>query len=440
MELLFDDHEQQVRSGGTARFRFRMLDGPAHAPNLTYRVEARDDRFDPRWCRVSSQSRRGGEGNGELIVEIPGGGSVPPGSYHLTLIVRSGAGDTATAECLLTVEASRCGRISARPHVTIDPDGSITASVSLLNCGNVDLEVSIDIRHQGGWRFEADRPDLTLQAGVGPFEAQLAYESPSGRTASPGDEVTVELRHVGTTLHRIDVRLSGTSAIATRRGRPSPWMLIAPLVVAIAGITTVASSPIAFQSDESEAAAPYDGEQRATTTAPSTTVAASVSSPSTSRPAAPSPSSTAPSPASTAPSPGTPTSAFPTSSVLATTTTLRPAADLSIDAQVTSAGNWILTVRNDGPANATSLVLAMTVEANAGFGAPASDAWTCTTGVSPRCTLDRLLPAQVTTVTVPLQLQACGSRVRATVTGREADPDVGDNNIGLAGADCPPAP
>jgi hypothetical protein len=135
-----------------------------------------------------------------------------------------------------------------------------------------------------------------------------------------------------------------------------------------------------------------------------------------------------------------PTSSPSASSIPQSTTTVRPVADLYVDANLTSEALWIVTVRNDGPAIATAVVLTMTAEANAGFGPPLSDTWNCTAGASPSCTLGRLVPSEVTTVRVPLQLPACGSSVRANATAGEFDPDIGNNNIGYAGPICPQPP
>ena len=417
MELLLDDHERQVRSGGSVHFPFRVLDVPVDASNLTYQIDVRERGFDPRWCRVAPPPL-GAEGGsvGQLVVEIPIDASPPAGTYHVTLVVHSGAGRAAAAECAVTVESSRCARFSALPRVSLNPDGSLTATVSLLNCGNLNLDVSIDVRHQGGWRFEAETPDLTLQTGVGPVEATFTYRLPGDRRASPGDEVTVELRHAGTLLHQIDARLSGARTIGVRRPRPSPLLLVAALVVALAGVTTLATSPISDRRDPE--AVRHGSDPPSITTLSSTTAATSVPTTSVVTPTSSLRAST------TAPPSG------------ATTTTLRPGADLFVDAQLTPTALWIITVRNDGPATATSLVLTLS-SVNAAFGPVVSADWSCTGAV---CTLDRLRPAQVTTVQVPLQLQACGSSVRATATAQELDPDTGDNNIGFAGADCPSGP
>src|SRR5205823_7007104 len=56
------------------------------------------------------------------------------------------------------------------------------------------------IRHKHGWNFEIDSPELTVNSGVKGVKAKLTLRPPKGRSARPGDEVTLDISWQGQTL------------------------------------------------------------------------------------------------------------------------------------------------------------------------------------------------------------------------------------------------
>jgi hypothetical protein len=102
---------------------------------------------------------------------------------------------------MLRVEAKRCVRLIPPAVFRLNPDGTVTATIPLVNCSNVDLNISLRIRHKQGWEFEIDAPQLNLGTGVGPVKITVTLRPPHGRSAADGDGISLEITCQGQTLH-----------------------------------------------------------------------------------------------------------------------------------------------------------------------------------------------------------------------------------------------
>jgi hypothetical protein len=94
------------------------------------------------------------------------------------------------------------------PDVTMNPDGTVTVKVSLLNRSDVDVNASVRLRHDDGWWFSPESPELTVKASEGPVDVTATFRSAHGRKTGSGDQVTVQLQYKGvpvadatTTIH-----------------------------------------------------------------------------------------------------------------------------------------------------------------------------------------------------------------------------------------------
>lgn len=102
------------------------------------------------------------------------------------------------------------------PQVTLNPDGTVTVKVSLLNRGPLDVKGSLRLRHDDGWWFSPENPEITVRAAKGPVDVSATFRPPQGRQARGGDEVTVQLQYKGVPVADASVQISKRGAALKR--------------------------------------------------------------------------------------------------------------------------------------------------------------------------------------------------------------------------------
>ena len=217
--------ERQVSPGGTARFPFAITSGGA-APSLhDLDVVSEEPNFDRRWAH---------------IVAVAGGAAISRqyvlqvrpvdvqrhqyGTYPLLIVWRERGGPpVAAARYELTIRP--CVRVKVRPA------GLGELSLSIENCSETGIEVSVTVRHHGsswskGWEFE-------LGAGEGPFEFSETLDLPSG---AHGGKLDLSVSAEGITLFEKQIPL----------GRLGPLRKWFRKIIAAAGAIAVAGGVAAI--------------------------------------------------------------------------------------------------------------------------------------------------------------------------------------------------
>jgi hypothetical protein len=199
--LDFTISQRSAKPGDVVQFPLFLSNNSSHPWKCRYDLEA-DKQLQHAWTVVAPDAvgpaqRR----QGHLEIRVPKGGRLQPGTYHLSLqAIPNDSSEPAVAEAVLVVEAKRCVFLPSVPKFDLQPDGSVIATLSLGNCGNIDCKASIQIRHKEGWKFEIDSPELTVKSGIKGVNAKLTLRPPSGKSARPGDEVTLDISWQGQTL------------------------------------------------------------------------------------------------------------------------------------------------------------------------------------------------------------------------------------------------
>jgi hypothetical protein len=168
--------ERQVVPGETASFPF-TASAEHQAPGIHDLTVASDNpNFNPAWARiVRSTENDARPAHYTLEVRPTGIRRSQYGTYPLRLRwERPGTPRHAEGRCTLIIKP--CVRLTAKPTLKVWPAG--TVSLSLENCGGIDIDASISISHHGsnwskGWEFE-------LKAGDGPFEFSEKFDPPTG--------------------------------------------------------------------------------------------------------------------------------------------------------------------------------------------------------------------------------------------------------------------
>lgn len=242
MELIFTVLEGRLSPGGAVRFPFALHNESSTTLRCTYEIEADEDRFEPAWCRLQGPGTLdGGEvRNGELEIQVPDEPDVV-GIYHLRVTARAeGAYDLAMAGCVLVVESAPCARFSAAPKLRLNTDGTVTATIAMLNCGEFDLDVTVDLDYRDLWKFRSDGSEVTLRAQFGPVEVKRTFSPPAGEEPSEGDEITVEIKWQQQVLASTSQPLTRQGVIEGRRAR---WLWVAAgalMVTALGGLAVFA--------------------------------------------------------------------------------------------------------------------------------------------------------------------------------------------------------
>lgn len=226
-----------ARQGEELFFGFVVLNDSNVPESFAYGVEVDSDDLSPDWIIVTGphQLDPGRHGNGAIEVRFPAG-EPPPADYVVrATAVALGSGLAASTAVQLEVvgEKKPCLRFPGPPSFELNPDGSVTASLSLFNCGGFDLSISLDIRHEDGWRFAVDSPELSVSASKGPVEIELTLEVPPGEGIKPGSEITVSASHGDKLLAQARGELQKPAGSPTHPRRNSARWAMAAVVVGV---------------------------------------------------------------------------------------------------------------------------------------------------------------------------------------------------------------
>jgi hypothetical protein len=179
--------EAQAAAGSQARFTFPVIE----RSGLAYSVESAVS----SWCRLLLPA--GEVGSGELLVDVPS--DAGPGRYALRLVATASGQEVAAANVTLRIGADRplggepCLEILPRPTFKLLPDGSVVATLQLVNCGNVDVNLVVHAHHEDGWSFSVDEPQLIVGVQQGPITVTVTLEPPARHGVDHGDRITVEV-------------------------------------------------------------------------------------------------------------------------------------------------------------------------------------------------------------------------------------------------------
>jgi hypothetical protein len=224
--------EAQVAAGGQARFIFAVIE----RTGVAYSVESAVS----TWCRLLLPA--GDVGRGELVVDVPD--DAGSGRYALRLVATASGQEVAAANVLLRIAGERAGgepclRVLPRPKFDLQPDGTVVVTLQVVNCGNVDATLVLRARHEDGWSFSVDDPELVIGVQEGPVTVKVTLKPPAGQGVDHGDQITVEV-NVGTGWQPVRGRVPR---------RLWPWVAAAAAALVVAA--GVAAAVLASQ-DESD--------------------------------------------------------------------------------------------------------------------------------------------------------------------------------------------
>ncbi len=199
VDIILEKAERQVVPGGTALFPFIVRAGQEAQSVRDLGIISKNGHFNRAWAHIVGS----GEGNddfGRYILEIrPTHVSRQQyGTYPL--LVTWGVPGTpqyTASPCVLVIKP--CVRLKAQPVLAVLPTGRLSLSVE--NCGDSAVNVSVTLRHQGtnwsqGWEFE-------LRPEDGPFEFSERFDLPPD--ARKG-EFDLAISAQGIPLARLKVR------------------------------------------------------------------------------------------------------------------------------------------------------------------------------------------------------------------------------------------
>ena len=218
--------------GETARFPFSV-----HSPERAYSihefsVSSDNPNFNPRWVHIvkaTDETR-----SSRCILEIRPANIVRSqyGTYQIAIRLAALDADQPTiGRCTLIIKP--CVRLTEKPTFKTWPGGVL--SLSLENCGAVDIDVSVSITHHGsswskGWEFELGTED-------GPFEFKETFEPPAdGR----GAEFNLDVSAEGISLIHMPIR--PRNFLVARKHIIAAAVVLIGVVIGII-VTTVLLSP-----------------------------------------------------------------------------------------------------------------------------------------------------------------------------------------------------
>jgi len=231
--------EAQASAGGQARFGFAVIERQV----VAYSVESAIG----SWCRLLLPA--GGVGRGELVVDVPD--DAGPGRYALRLVANASGQEVAAANVMLRVAGEArpggepCLRVLPRPKFDLQPDGTVVLTLQVVNCGNVNATLVLQARHEDGWSFSVDEPELVIGVQQGPVAVKVTLRPPAGHGVDEGDHVTVEV-NVGTGWQPVRGRIQA-------HRRVWPWVAAAAAALVVAA--GVAAAVLASQDGSEDSAA-----------------------------------------------------------------------------------------------------------------------------------------------------------------------------------------
>jgi hypothetical protein len=247
--LSISPSEAQVGAGGQARFSFAVIERQDVAYSVESAVSA--------WCRLLLPA--GGVGRGELVVDVSG--DAGPGRYAMRLVATASGQEIAAANVMLRIAGEApggepCLRVLPRPNFDLQPDGTVVVSLQVVNCGNVDATLVLQARHEDGWSFSVDEPELVIGVQEGPVSVKVTLRPPTGCGVDQGDQITVEV-NVGSGWQPVHGRIQA-------RRRLWPW--VAGAAAALIAAAGVVAAVLASQdgSDDSGAVATEETTEETT--------------------------------------------------------------------------------------------------------------------------------------------------------------------------------
>jgi hypothetical protein len=210
MRVQFDRDEYRVAPGADVRLKALVssdLDGPV---DVMYGAEISGEQAAEFRLDVAGPSRLqpGLQTPVTVTVRVPRKATVTPEPRRVRLrATRTGSQVSASGETAVIVGGKRCAEFSALPELHVAADGTVTATVRVLNCGPLSLTLKLRARHAEGWTFDVDTPEMTLSAQSGPITVKVVLKPPDGRSVDGGDQVTLELQAFDEVLASKDVRI-----------------------------------------------------------------------------------------------------------------------------------------------------------------------------------------------------------------------------------------
>ncbi len=252
-DIILERAERQVVPGDTARFPFIVRGHRAAQSIHDLGIVSKNGHFNRAWAHIV-WSGEGNEGFGRYILEIRPTHISRQQYGTYPLLVTWGVPGTpqyTTSPCVLVIKP--CVRLRTQPVLAVRPTGQL--SLSIENCGDSAVDVSVTLHHHGtnwskGWEFE-------LGTGDGPFEFSEQFDlPPDARRGEFGLDISAE----GISLIRLKVR--PRRLLVARRHIAAAAVALAAAAAAItfgligAGAGTALQQQIAFTSSPPSGAVP----------------------------------------------------------------------------------------------------------------------------------------------------------------------------------------
>lgn len=253
MHVQFERREHRFPVGKRVELRAAVVNNDGGLDELTYDVEtASDPAVEVRWAVSGPSSLEPGQ-HATIVVtlQLPASASRHPALTVRLTVAGAGGRLTATTETVVTFGDDRCAAFAAAPTLTLSPDGSVTGSVVLVNCGPFKISLKVSARRDDGSTLTIDRPEITLAAGGDPISVTITLRPRDGRPVGEHEQVRLELISDG-------VVLASTQAHVRAALRPpSRQRHIARGIRAAAGAALLVALAVAvvanWQSDSSPA-------------------------------------------------------------------------------------------------------------------------------------------------------------------------------------------
>ena len=227
MSVLFDEEQAHARPGDRAQFPFQLSNDTGRRERYHFALDTGALPRPVDWrIEASSLLEKDEVTHGFLDVFVPLG--THPGSYPLRLEAIPERATPCSEACTLVIEP----RIffPSIPDLHLNRDGSISVTLPIFKHGQTELSISIEVKHEKGWRFRCSPPEIHLGSEVGRLHVELTLVPEPGHTAKAGDELTFELSYEGHPLPPESRRLPADDPLGVPRG----WLL-AGLALAIIG-------------------------------------------------------------------------------------------------------------------------------------------------------------------------------------------------------------
>lgn len=234
MLVEFERSEHRITAGDRVELRAAVVNDEGRPVEVTYDVEtASDPATDVRWAVAGPTSLEPGQRAAiGVILALPVSPQPPPLRVRLTATTRGGRA-AAAGTVVRFGDDDRCAAFASPPRLTLAPDGSVTASVELLNCGPFTITLKVRARREDGASLTIDRPEITLAAGDDPISVSITLRRSDGRPLADHEVLDLELVSDG-------LLLASTQAAVRTALRPPPRRSVARRVRAALAVITAA--------------------------------------------------------------------------------------------------------------------------------------------------------------------------------------------------------